>query len=123
MNKKELTEADIRTKFITPALVPPGGKWDLNIAFRELRVSGYFVAIAQRAINQSSINQKNLGKTLVPVPPLAEQKRIVAKVDELMALCDRLEAQQQERDKLRNDYVQAVQNVQLLRSVQIVKRA
>ena len=70
----------------------------LNTAFKELRVSGYFVSIAQRAINQSSINQKNLGKTLIPIPPLAEQKRIVAKVDELMALCDRLETQQQERE-------------------------
>ena len=30
MNKKELTEADIRTKFITPAIVGQGGKkWDL----------------------------------------------------------------------------------------------
>ncbi len=45
-----------------------------------------------------AISKGDLDGFQIPVPPLAEQKRIVAKVDELMALCDRLEAQQHERE-------------------------
>lgn len=41
------------------------------------------------------------------LPPLSEQESIVAKVDELMAVCDKLEAQQQARRKLQNNLRQS----------------
>jgi type I restriction enzyme S subunit len=50
------------------------------------------------ATHTNKLNLKDLRSVRIPLPPLAEQKRIVAKVDELMTLCDRLEAQQQERE-------------------------
>jgi type I restriction enzyme S subunit len=57
--------------------------------------------------------QKRLPKDFVeanlfPLPPLAEQHRIVAKVDELMALCDRLEAQQADAESAHAQLVQAL---------------
>lgn len=43
---------------------------------------------------QPNVNATTLKSLFVPIPPAEEQKRIVAKVDQLMALCDDLEARQ-----------------------------
>ena len=44
---------------------------------------------------------KGLSTYLFPLPPLAEQHRIVARVDELMATCDRLEASIESSEDMR----------------------
>ena len=46
-----------------------------------------------RGIAFPSISRQQIEDLPTPLPPLAEQHRIVAKVDELLALCKRLEAQ------------------------------
>ena len=38
----------------------------------------------------------NISKFLIPIPPLAEQHRIVAKVYELMTICDQLKEKLQQ---------------------------
>lgn len=40
--------------------------------------------------SQGNLNVKNVRDFLVPLPPLAEQKRIVAKLEEILPLCERL---------------------------------
>lgn len=68
--------------------------------FKDARYFEYFIRTAKAnllefapATAQKNINLEILNSVLIPLPPLAEQDRIVAKVDELMALCDELETQ------------------------------
>ena len=57
------------------------------------------------------IRQDELLDFIFPLPPLAEQNRIVAKVDELMALCDQLEKQQSESNTAHQILVKTFLNI------------
>ena len=61
----------------------------LNYQIQFLRQKGEFVAVAQRAVNQSSINQRKLKAFEFLLPPLNEQHRIVAKIEELFSELDK----------------------------------
>ena len=61
-----------------------------------------------RGTGQPNVNGQTLGSLLVSLPPLAEQHRIVAKADDLMALCDRLEASLTTGDETRGRLLESV---------------
>lgn len=64
------------------------------------------------------INKNKWSMISIPLPPLAEQKRIVAKIDELMKLCDKLEALRNSR----NDKRLAVNNAAINRLLTAVDK-
>jgi type I restriction enzyme, S subunit len=75
-----------------------------------LRSDHVYALIEDRAAgstNQVELTAQMAINQIVPLPPLAEQHRIVAKVDELMSLCDQLEAAKAEREQCRDCLVAA----------------
>ena len=65
-------------------------------------------AFCATTVGNWGISASKLKKVVFPLPPLAEQHRIVAKVDELMAVCDRLEASLAGGEETRGRLVEAV---------------
>lgn len=76
---------EILSGFLKIYIAAPGIQSRINSDHKRALVSG--------STNQVELNTSAIEALEVPVPPKAEQHRIVAKVDELMALCDQVEQQ------------------------------
>ncbi|NEI73378.1 restriction endonuclease subunit S [Rhizobium lusitanum] len=81
----------------------------LNVAmnapsFRETQI----VPLIKKQTGQANVSGSALKNMLIPIPPLAEQHRIVAKFDELMAHCDQLETSLTIADETRRRLLDAL---------------
>ena len=68
---------------------------ELNAFLHKVLVSRHVqqtVMDVQVGVSREGLSIAKLGQFLIPVPPLAEQSRIVTRVEDLMRLCDALEA-------------------------------
>ena len=72
---------------ITPMII--NGDY-LNYVMQTKYYWNYCQYVRSDAISQSNINAQKLKRFKVPLPSLAEQKRIVAKLEEILPLCDKL---------------------------------
>jgi len=84
-------------------LIPPAF---FNIRFLFVALQALDLARLGKGV-KPGLNRSEAYQLPIVVPPLAEQHRIVAKVDELMALCDELEAAQAKRERRRDRLVAA----------------
>lgn len=67
-----------------------------------------FVLSEQTGAGRGGLPKNRMDQIYIPVPPLAEQHRIVAKIDELMTLCDQLEASLSHSESIRARLLEAL---------------
>lgn len=90
----------INNKFLRAYIAAPGIQNRIEPTHENALVSG--------STKQVELNTGSVINLEVPIPPLAEQHRIIAKVDELMSFCDQLEQSQTDNIAAHEQLVEAL---------------
>ena len=83
---------------------------DCNNYYLMYSIRAFEKLIIEKGVGSTftAINSKDLNNFYIPIPPLEEQKRIVEKVDSLMALCDELEKKIEEQKEYSNKLMESI---------------
>ena len=97
----EFSGANVSQHVAIVRTAAPGTEDYLHLLVRSPFFQDYVLG-EQTGAGRGGLPKNRMDRIPVPLPPLAEQNRIVAKVDELMALCDQLEHARAAREAVRD---------------------
>lgn len=82
-------------------------------------IQSYIVGLSQRAAGQSGVNKKALENYSIPIPPMAEQKRIVEKLDALLTRIDTAIEHLQQSVTLADALYASTINEQMMQAIEL----
>lgn len=89
IGKIGILKIDATTNQACCACIPYNGIFNKYLFYFLLSYRKDFIKMGAGGA-QPNISKEKIVNTTIPLPPLAEQKRIVAKIEELLPLCDKL---------------------------------
>ena len=96
-NKKRIVKNDLFTDLNIMAITPFTG---IELKYAYLWIQSIDLSLLNSGTSVPQINNKDIAPLIFPIPPIAEQHRIVTRVDELMALCDDLKVRLNESQNI-----------------------
>jgi type I restriction enzyme S subunit len=89
IGKLGILETEATTNQACCACIPYEGMWNKYLFYFLMANRRAFIKMGEGGA-QPNISKEKIVNALIPLPPLAEQKRIVAKLEEILPLCERL---------------------------------
>lgn len=89
IGKLGILQVEATTNQACCACIPYDGMWNKYLFYFLMANRQTFIKMGEGGA-QPNISKEKIVNALIPLPPLAEQKRIVAKLEELLPLCEKL---------------------------------